>query len=440
MKPFNILTVYLLSIFLSIIIISESFSQTGTIIVNKLTNPSTSGLDFNFVTSPTLKINSPVVYNFMAGSAQFGPALDQTGVTGILELVYGEGCNAADFAGFVAGNIAVIDRGTCSFTDKVVNAQNAGAIGVIIINNPGGAVFGLGGEDPFITIPSVSVSYNDGQIIKLESGFGLNATMNKELEDFTLQNGGTKILNNVPAGIYSIGEEAQLFEGIELSDILISDPSGGSSSQLNFRKVFINLAAGETVEVTFISDITIIENLLTDVEDLLLNGVLNSGQANALTVKLQNTKNKVDEGQISAALNLLNAFINQVSDFIQNGLLTPSQGQSLIDQAEDLIDLITGSLPKISGDDILGDFALLQNYPNPFNPSTTISWQSPVDSWQTLKIYDLLGREIATLVDEYKPAGTYEVEFDAGNLASGTYFYRLSAGSFTETRKLLLMK
>ncbi|MBK9096980.1 MAG: T9SS type A sorting domain-containing protein [bacterium] len=86
------------------------------------------------------------------------------------------------------------------------------------------------------------------------------------------------------------------------------------------------------------------------------------------------------------------------------------------------------------------DFILSQNYPNPFNPSTTISWQSPVSSWQTLKVYDLLGREVATLVDEYKPAGRYEVKFDASHLTTGVYFYRLWAEEFTSTKKLILMK
>lgn len=89
-------------------------------------------------------------------------------------------------------------------------------------------------------------------------------------------------------------------------------------------------------------------------------------------------------------------------------------------------------------------FVLEQNYPNPFNPSTTISWQSPFSGWQTIKIYDILGTEIWTLVDEYQKSGTYEVEFNPEtgfkNLASGIYFYQLKAGNYTETKKMLLLK
>ena len=84
---------------------------------------------------------------------------------------------------------------------------------------------------------------------------------------------------------------------------------------------------------------------------------------------------------------------------------------------------------------------LEQNYPNPFNPSTKISWQSPVSSRQSLKVYDVLGNEIATLTDEYKPAGNYEVEFSAKcGLASGLYFYSLKTGVFSETKKMILTK
>ena len=87
-----------------------------------------------------------------------------------------------------------------------------------------------------------------------------------------------------------------------------------------------------------------------------------------------------------------------------------------------------------------GKFALSQNYPNPFNPGTIIKYQVPELSFVTLKVYDVLGKEITTLVNKEKPAGSYEVKFDGTGLPSGIYFYRLKAGSFVETKKMVLMK
>ncbi len=89
---------------------------------------------------------------------------------------------------------------------------------------------------------------------------------------------------------------------------------------------------------------------------------------------------------------------------------------------------------------LLNDFQLMQNYPNPFNPTTTISYQLSAISFTTLKVYDAMGREVATLVNEVKSAGTYSVTFDATKLSSGIYFYRLQAGEFIEAKKMLLMK
>jgi photosystem II stability/assembly factor-like uncharacterized protein len=101
------------------------------------------------------------------------------------------------------------------------------------------------------------------------------------------------------------------------------------------------------------------------------------------------------------------------------------------------VELITSVIEE----DIIPDnFILFQNYPNPFNPITKISWQSPAGSHQTLKVYDVLGREVATLVNEYRPVGKYEVEFNAKELTSGIYFYTLTSGNFTATKKLILLK
>jgi photosystem II stability/assembly factor-like uncharacterized protein len=85
-------------------------------------------------------------------------------------------------------------------------------------------------------------------------------------------------------------------------------------------------------------------------------------------------------------------------------------------------------------------FSLQQNYPNPFNPSTTIRYQVPNTGNVRLDVYDVLGREVAVLVDEVKSAGLYTATFNAANLPSGVYFYRLHAGSFADTKKLILLK
>ena len=90
--------------------------------------------------------------------------------------------------------------------------------------------------------------------------------------------------------------------------------------------------------------------------------------------------------------------------------------------------------------DLPKEFALAQNYPNPFNPSTTISYALPADAHVTLKVYDVLGREVRTLVNDDSKAGTYEARFDAGGLASGVYLYRLEAGGFVQSRKLMVLK
>jgi hypothetical protein len=119
-------------------------------------------------------------------------------------------------------------------------------------------------------------------------------------------------------------------------------------------------------------------------------------------------------------------------DIQANGILTSyKQVDYNTESATDVDD----ELPQI-----VNGFELLQNFPNPFNPSTKISWQSSVGSHQTLKVYNILGTEVASLVDEYKPAGSYEVNFDASKLSSGVYIYSLQSGSKTITRKMTLIK
>lgn len=85
-------------------------------------------------------------------------------------------------------------------------------------------------------------------------------------------------------------------------------------------------------------------------------------------------------------------------------------------------------------------FSLLQNYPNPFNPTTSIPFQLPMGANVTLSVYNTLGQEVAVLVNRYLPQGSYQIPFKMGTLPSGVYFYRLKAGSFVQTRQMLILK
>ena len=100
--------------------------------------------------------------------------------------------------------------------------------------------------------------------------------------------------------------------------------------------------------------------------------------------------------------------------------------------------------PLVNVDEIVqpvpDDFILYNNYPSPFNSSTKIKYQIPYQANVSLRIYDILGREVATLVNEQKPAGRYEVEFMENDLTSGIYFYTLQAGNYTQTKKMILLK
>ena len=119
----------------------------------------------------------------------------------------------------------------------------------------------------------------------------------------------------------------------------------------------------------------------------------------------------------------------RINDLNDVNVFDMSDSVFTIDQVTSLEDK---NLPKT--------YALYLNYPNPFNPFTSISYSIPKTSLTKLIVYDILGREIKTLVNEEKLPGNYEIEFNASDLSSGIYFYRLQTGNFIETKKMVLMK
>ena len=153
-------------------------------------------------------------------------------------------------------------------------------------------------------------------------------------------------------------------------------------------------------------------------------------------------------------------YTQSVKGFLNNGGTTINDGSNNIlgSFGQDATGNITDGTYKLSGGfwannvfavtavqpntstNLPVSFNLYQNYPNPFNPSTVIKYELPKSSFVTVKLYNLLGSEIKTLVNGYQQTGVYSITFDGSNLSSGVYLYRIIAGNYSQTKKMILLK
>lgn len=128
-----------------------------------------------------------------------------------------------------------------------------------------------------------------------------------------------------------------------------------------------------------------------------------------------------------------------------SGIMIWALGQDIVGSSQPLLEVIGREMGLVtfietSTEQIVNGFYLFDNYPNPFNPSTKIEYLIPESSLVTIRVYDVLGREAATLVNEIKPAGKHQIKFDASNISSGLYTYVLTSGNFFQSKKMLLLK
>jgi hypothetical protein len=197
-----------------------------------------------------------------------------------------------------------------------------------------------------------------------------------------------------------------------------------------------------------------IDELIDDVNKLFVEGKLNKGQANSLTAKLSGAKKAIEKGNIKAAINKMEAFINEVESMINYGILSEEDGQPLIDKANEIIAQLQSQQEQQNTSNevkllLPESYDLKPNYPNPFNLTTTISFDIP--KWEhqgvqlDLKIYNIMGQLVATLISEVKMPGSYQVSWNGHSdrnfeVASGIYICHLKAGQYQQVRKIILMK
>jgi len=152
---------------------------------------------------------------------------------------------------------------------------------------------------------------------------------------------------------------------------------------------------------------------------------------------VENPENVTISAGDSVVINLSLITPSELGHYTADIILESNDPDLLITQLQVVLDVVTGveeenSLPTL--------YSLYNNYPNPFNPTTTIKYDIPEQSYVTIKIYTIVGEEVATLLNEEQNAGRYQIQWNASELASGVYFYRLQAGQFSDTKKLILMK
>jgi 5'-nucleotidase / UDP-sugar diphosphatase len=205
-------------------------------------------------------------------------------------------------------------------------------------------------------------------------------------------------------------------------------------------------STGHNRAVDFTKPAGIVGYLIERIQHLTSMGVVNEGQGNALIVKLNNALAQIARTKYIPAENQINAFINQIDDFVLNGILSPEIGEYLKGLAARILDSLGADMLK--KDSVTGQIEVTlpsrcsmgQNYPNPFNPVTNIPYVLPSDSYVKLTIYNLLGQCVGVLVDEYQSAGAYSVLFDGRELPSGVYLYRIEAGGNVAVRKMAILK
>jgi len=159
-------------------------------------------------------------------------------------------------------------------------------------------------------------------------------------------------------------------------------------------------------------------------------------------VQSSQAQNKISSNVLGNGGTTISGNSNRISGTLGQNLIGVSSNANNTSNAGfwyQTAELVT-SVEQIETELLPNEFRLEQNYPNPFNPSTTIQFAVPQTSNVTIRIYDILGREVATLIDEKYQPGQYKVIFEAGQLASGLYVYRIQAGDFRETKKLMLLR
>lgn len=366
------------------------------------------------------------------------------------------------FTGF-ADDI-LIKGNSCSYSQQQhgIYYSNSGDRPTIINNhsfNNNGCGIHMNGDLSMGDDGIISNAIIAGNIIH-DNGVGGGSAINMDcVQDSKIYN--NLLYNNHATGIamYQI-DGAEGSKNNKIFNNTIIHPSDGrwailvvnaSTGNTIYNNILINkhsfrgsICLDEESKPGFVSDYNLVVNRLSD-DDGNSNMSLTSWQAmgydthsqivqdeNIIFVNPANSDYHLLES--SQPTNIGTSMVSSVVNVDLDGVVRP-QGSGYDIGAYEYT-----STTSVDEEFVVNDFKLYQNYPNPFNPITKISWQSPMSGWQTLKVYDVLGNEVAVMVNEFKSAGKYEISYNASLLPSGVYIYQLITGNYQQSRKMVILK
>ena len=388
--------------------------------------------DFTLETNLSFPINLSS-YDSLTIEFSYSPT-----ILGNTNVVYPFETNDPDFQGItLSGNCYRIVQAVEKTIYASSGSQNEGKIVTIDPATGSGSIIG---QSLFSEVKGLAIHPTSGIIYGVEStsGFTEIIRVNSELGD------AYKLFNvNIPAvadiafdtsgTFYGIGVNGELYTiDLTTGDVTFVVDAVGSYSGITFHPQTNELWATSRAFVLPNKDAVFKVNLATG--DTTIIGHTGLGK---ITNDLIFDENLNLFGVIGSA--------SELNDFIS---INPSNGVGTIIGSVGMQNILGLSYTESSptsvesgtGRDIPAEYTLFQNYPNPFNPSTNIGFRISDHGYVSIKVFDILGNEVASLVDEEKEPGVYEVQFDASNLSSGIYYYKLVSGNFIETKKMVLIK
>lgn len=397
---------------------------------------------------PTMFVNSPPALpaTIPLGTAAFGPAVDEIGVTGNVVLaddgvgVTSDACSALINGAAISGNIALIDRGSCTFVSKALAAQSAGAIAVIIANNVADPdPISLGGTDPSVTIPVVSITLSDGDAIKAQLGTGVNVTLALDPSNLAGADSNNRVKLYTP-NPYEGGSSVSHWD-VSANPSLLMEPAitGNLSNEVDLTLGhFTDLGwIDDCLQVACPSDTTVDANTVLDLDFCVTNCAFDD----SLTITVTDT-----EGWCTP--------VSQVTPVIAGDSLCVPVSCSIPDSCDGPPNVVTfqvetsggtvesctttitvdcGSVTSVGDPGPRGPAVLLASIsPTPFSAAAEIRFNLPEADRVQVDVFDFRGRRVRSILSgEERPLGEHSIGWDGRNergavVAAGIYFVRVA--------------